>query len=206
MLKIGKDFNKKTMESKSYGCKSSEHACVLLNMEQNEDLRRMGLSREVTNRIQRLRKTSGISIEDQIEIYWTSASATMQAVLKTQAEKMMAQTRMPILMLPSEGIKGQVLVGETEFLNTENEEEQVSVWIYLAGPKFDEAKIKADYGANGDNFLVSMKAFLGQMEKKTLKSMTEKDGGACKFVLDGQQVTLKRGVHFWFDARDKMGI
>ena len=30
----------------------------------------MGLSREVTNRIQRLRKTSGISIDDQIEIFY----------------------------------------------------------------------------------------------------------------------------------------
>lgn len=33
MLKIGKDFNKKTMDNKAFGCKTSEHACVLLNME-----------------------------------------------------------------------------------------------------------------------------------------------------------------------------
>lgn len=89
MLKIGKTFNKATIDNVNYGCKTSESACVLLNMEQNEDLRRIGLGREVTNRIQRLRKTSGISIEDQIEIYWKSESATMKSVLKDQAGKMM---------------------------------------------------------------------------------------------------------------------
>jgi isoleucyl-tRNA synthetase len=43
---------------------------VMLDTEQTEELKNMGLSREVTNRIQRLRKTSGISIDDQIEIFY----------------------------------------------------------------------------------------------------------------------------------------
>ena len=41
----------------------------------DEELMRKGLSREVTNRIQRLRKTSGISIEDQIEIFFEFANS-----------------------------------------------------------------------------------------------------------------------------------
>lgn len=36
----------------------------MLDVHLTPELRRMGLSREITNRIQRLRKTSGISIDD----------------------------------------------------------------------------------------------------------------------------------------------
>lgn len=206
MLKIGKTFNKATIDNVNYGCKTSESACVLLNMEQNEDLRRIGLGREVTNRIQRLRKTSGISIEDQIEIYWKSESATMKSVLKDQAGKMMNQTRMPIMAFPEceDLLKNQVLVGETEFLNADNADEQVGVWIYLAGPKFAQDKLNAEYGTHGDKFMSSLKKYVGQMDRNNLKALCEKNGGQLKFTLDGQSVVLSRGVHFWLDARDQM--
>jgi isoleucyl-tRNA synthetase len=57
----------------------------MLDTEQTEELKNMGLSREVTNRIQRLRKTSGISIDDQIEIFYQFDDAqktVAQAVIK----------------------------------------------------------------------------------------------------------------------------
>ena len=42
----------------------------MLNTKITPELKRQGLSREITNRIQRLRKNSGISIEDQIDIFY----------------------------------------------------------------------------------------------------------------------------------------
>ena len=43
----------------------------MLDIVQTEDLKNIGIAREITNRIQRLRKTSGISIDDQIEIFYS---------------------------------------------------------------------------------------------------------------------------------------
>lgn len=37
---------------------------VMLDIVQTDELKNIGLAREITNRIQRLRKTSGISIDD----------------------------------------------------------------------------------------------------------------------------------------------
>lgn len=63
MLKVTKQFNETYANSKQYASFSGS-AAVMLDIVQTESLMQHGLSREITNRIQRLRKTSGISIED----------------------------------------------------------------------------------------------------------------------------------------------
>jgi isoleucyl-tRNA synthetase len=64
MLKISKDFNTTLLANPTYACTCSDDASVMLNVETTEELQQMGMCREVVNRIQRLRKTSGISIDD----------------------------------------------------------------------------------------------------------------------------------------------
>ena len=64
MLKVQKSFKKAIESDKEWACECSDLASVMLYTVKDEELMRKGLSREVTNRIQRLRKTSGISIED----------------------------------------------------------------------------------------------------------------------------------------------
>jgi len=67
----------------------------------DEELMRKGLSREVTNRIQRLRKESGISIEDQIEIFYefvneASDTSEIGTVVTEYQSAIEATTRMPL--------------------------------------------------------------------------------------------------------------
>jgi len=64
MLKVTKQFNPTCENNKQFACASSDQVSLMLDVVQTEDLMQHGLSREITNRIQRLRKTSGISIED----------------------------------------------------------------------------------------------------------------------------------------------
>lgn len=75
MLKISKTFKKEYLNHKKWAAQSSMLSSVMIDTEQNEDLINQGLAREVVNRIQRLRKTSGISIEDQIEIFYELAGS-----------------------------------------------------------------------------------------------------------------------------------
>jgi isoleucyl-tRNA synthetase len=73
---------------------------VMLDVVQTEELKQIGISREVTNRIQRLRKTSGISIDDQIEIYYSfRVQKQLSAILPKYTDRITAQTRMPVLAL-----------------------------------------------------------------------------------------------------------
>lgn len=70
MLKVNKTFQKAIASDKDWACESKGTATVMLDTKVTPELKRQGLSREITNRIQRLRKTSGISIDDQIDIFY----------------------------------------------------------------------------------------------------------------------------------------
>jgi len=101
MLKINKKFCQAVMDDHSWGQKTSDKSNVMLNIEFTEDMISMGRSREVTNRIQRLRKNTGISIEDQIEIYYefqgsASADSMLGKVMKEHGAKIESTTKMPL--------------------------------------------------------------------------------------------------------------
>ena len=65
MLKVQKQFRDSVVGDASWGQQASDKgANVMLDIAMTPELKGLGQSREITNRIQRLRKTSGISIED----------------------------------------------------------------------------------------------------------------------------------------------
>jgi len=70
MLKVVKAFTAATKADTKWACESKSTATVMLDLVVTPELSRQGTAREITNRIQRLRKTSGISIDDQIDIYY----------------------------------------------------------------------------------------------------------------------------------------
>ena len=146
MLKVQKSFKKELTANQEWACETSDLANVMLYTVKNEQLMRQGLSREVTNRIQRLRKTSGISIEDQIEIFFefangaTDSSEIGTVVLEFQ-DNIESVTRMPLA--PKSELKEYAnIVGETEFAIPDTEEkEMVKLHIYYAAPIFLEDKL-----------------------------------------------------------------
>lgn len=71
MLVVSKSFNAEYSNNPSFAVASSMRNAVMLDIVQTDELKNIGMAREVTNRIQRLRKTSGISIDDQIEIFYS---------------------------------------------------------------------------------------------------------------------------------------
>lgn len=85
MLKVVKTFTDAVKNDKAWGVESKGTATVMLNTQLTPELKRSGLSREITNRIQRLRKNSGISIDDQIDIFYevVGESPEIRAVLDT---------------------------------------------------------------------------------------------------------------------------
>jgi len=142
MLKVTKEFNQTYSTSKQWATSSTHDVSAMLDCVQTESLMQHGLSREITNRIQRLRKTSGISIEDQIEIFYKyDGSASEQSelghVIKNYSDKIQQATKMPFHHLGMR-TENQVLIGETEFAIPEKEDEKVKLFVYLAAPKFND--------------------------------------------------------------------
>jgi isoleucyl-tRNA synthetase len=72
MLRVEKVFNAKYLADPDYAGASDMTSSVLLRTALDENLKLMGQSREMTNRIQKLRKSAGISIDDQIEVFYST--------------------------------------------------------------------------------------------------------------------------------------
>jgi isoleucyl-tRNA synthetase len=104
----------------------------MLDVHLTPELRRMGLSREITNRIQRLRKTSGISIDDQIDIYYeiVGESPEIRQTIAQSLPSIMNATRMPVMDISER--TNAPFIDETDFTAPENENEKVKLYIYLA--------------------------------------------------------------------------
>ena len=122
MLKVQKEFRDTVVKDPEWGQQTSDKgANVMLGIKMSPDLMALGQSREVTNRIQRLRKTSGISIDDQIEIFYefagkASESSQLGLVMQEHSDKIMEQTKMPVAPLEQMTNPLQRIVGETEYV------------------------------------------------------------------------------------------
>ena len=141
MLHVVKAFTEEVKNDKQWGAESKGTATVMLDVQLTPELKRMGLSREVTNRIQRLRKNSGISIEDQIDIFYeiVGESPELTQTLDAHASAIQETARMPVVHLSDrQGDKSAPFIGETEFIDPDNEAEQVKIYIYLATPVFND--------------------------------------------------------------------
>ena len=139
MLKVNKQFNAKISDDKKWATASND-VSLMLDCVLTDDLKSTGLSREITNRIQRLRKNTGISIEDQIEIFYNFEAgvhedSVLRKVVNNFSDKITAATKMPFQHINMR-TNNQVFIGETEFANPEKEDDVIKLYIYLAAPKF----------------------------------------------------------------------
>ena len=65
---------------------------VALDVTLTDALREEGVAREVVNRVQNLRKESGLEVTDRIELFMATGSSETQAALKQQQEYISTQT------------------------------------------------------------------------------------------------------------------
>lgn len=176
MLKVQKSFKKSVAGGSDWACECSDRASVMLYTVKDEELMRKGLSREVTNRIQRLRKTSGISIEDQIEIFYEFANGATESseigtVVLEFKDNIESTTRMP-LAAKSELKDYAQIVGETEFAIPETEDvEMVKLHIYYASPILLDDKLTESFGSagpDGSSLVEKIKSYVTGMERGSL--------------------------------------
>jgi len=210
MLKVVKTFTDSVKADKDWGCESKGSATVMLNTKVTPELKRQGLSREITNRIQRLRKNSGISIEDQIDIFYevVGEGNQIRMVLDQHLRSIQDVTRMPV-MDASERNTEAPFVGETEFVDPDDESEQVKIYIHMAQPVFDEDRLQAEFGQHNNDtrsFVKVLKSCVKQINPAELARRVNENNGALEIRLDGVDVVLRRGEHFFLNNKDRNNV
>lgn len=147
MVKVVKSFTPAIQADKQWVNECKGSANVMLDVKITPELKAKGLSREITNRIQRLRKNSGISIEDEIEIFYdvVGESPQIRLTLDRHLDSIMEATRMPVVQMSERRNLNAPFIGETEFTAPDEDAEQVKMFIYMATPDFVESALQVSY-------------------------------------------------------------
>ncbi len=143
-LKISKKFNDKYSNDKNVGVDSSLDMSVLLDITLNDNLKQMGMSREIVNKVQKLRKTTGLHIDDQVEIFYevvNTDNSTLKNVVEQNLQSIRSAVKIPFLHV-SRKDKHFVKIAETEYVNPDNERDIVRITICSPNIAFDDEKLK----------------------------------------------------------------
>jgi hypothetical protein len=92
-------FKEKYQKSEEVAVASNLTSSVLLVTAMDDNLINMGHSREMTNRIQKLRKGLGISIDDQIEVFFqiNKEGDQLSSVLTDHSDQVRKVIKMPFM-------------------------------------------------------------------------------------------------------------
>jgi len=100
-------------------------------------------------------------------------------------------------------------VGETEFVDPDDESEQVKIYIHMAQPVFDEDRLETEFGQHNNDtrsFVKVLKSCVKQINPAELARRVNENNGALEIRLDGVDVVLRRGEHFFLNNKDRNNV
>ncbi|CAH8277599.1 unnamed protein product [Arabidopsis lyrata] len=149
---------------------------VILNLQPDDSLYEAGVAREIVNRIQKLRKKSGLEPTDVVEVYIESLDkdeSALQQVLCSQEQYIkdtIGSSLLPSTLMPSHA----VILSDESFQNVS----KLSFKISLARPalKFNEDAILALFSGD-EKFARGLQAYLLSRDQSNLKSEFQQGNG-----------------------------
>jgi len=123
---------------------SSLDMSVMLDITLDDKLKQKGMAREIVNKVQKLRKAAGLHIDDHIEIFYSTTNsdgAYLNQVVSDNLETIRSSLRTPFLDAKNHYQPQYVKIAETEYVNPENESDQIKLIICAPNISFDNAKL-----------------------------------------------------------------
>ncbi|KAJ0263495.1 hypothetical protein HA466_0038390 [Hirschfeldia incana] len=171
---------------------------VLLDLRPDDSLNEAGVARKIVNRVQKLRKKSGLEPTDFVEVYIESLDkdeSALQQVLTSQEQYIkdtIGSSLIPSTLMPSHA----VILSDESFQNVS----KLSFKIILARPAlmFNEDAILALYSGD-EKFARGLQAYLLQRDRWNLKSEFKQGNGkitvSCVEKLPVVSVVLGDHLH-----------
>lgn len=196
-LKVEKVFKPEYQNSNEFACASNMTSAVMLRTVLDDNLKLLGQQREVTNRIQKLRKSSGVSIDDQIEVFYRlrdGQQSVLSKVINQHSDKIRGAIKMPFFHEDYRQAH-QVVLGETQY---EHDGDEITIFVCKQAIHVDLNEL-AKTGANVD----SLRSILNSYDVSALRNQVESNSGRFNVRLDGKDVELLHKTHFYIGARER---
>ncbi|KAF4675943.1 hypothetical protein FOL47_007010 [Perkinsus chesapeaki] len=176
-----KDLGDPNLEATSQG-----DVTVVLDFTKDEDLLQLALAREITNRVQKLRKEVGLQQDDPVEMWATSEAKEVSKVLKEKSDYIDRLLRRPLMN--AKELQGHEVAIVTEKFDIDKDN-SVTVTLTRAGPHFNAEELSKLSGGKKD---------VEEMLKQYVLSHSPSElvAGLKPLSLNGVSYSLQNGVHY----------
>lgn len=161
---------------------------ILLDFTQSEELKIKGYAREFINKVQRLKKQTKVSTEDDIIIFYSVEPTAKYFTLALDKERKLIEAAVKKPLFSNEWYTGQVIIGRD---HGTAEGENYEIKLTYRSPIVDINAVRADYGDKAD---IIVKALMGLSYAKI--ALDSKENHQVSFRLEGKDVVLKEGTHY----------
>jgi len=186
---------------------------VILNIEEDAQLVQESLAREVTRRVQQLRKEAGLVPTDDCEVFYRPVKAGEANNVCTAIVEQAAYVRATLgrdlhaadPFLPAYASGAALLAQGT--LELEGEQ-PVQFYLTRLFVSVDEAAVGAAVAAAGLPPTATRTAvlYLAYKDWSALHTAASAAGAVVAITIDGKRVELKRGTHFFLSVKERQEV
>jgi isoleucyl-tRNA synthetase len=186
---------------------------VILNIEEDAQLVQESLAREVTRRVQQLRKEAGLVPTDDCEVFYRPFKAGEANNVCTAIVEQAAYVRATLgrdlhaadPFLPAYASGAALLAQGT--LELEGEQ-PVQFYLTRLFVSVDEAAVGAAVAAAGLPPTATRTAvlYLAYKDWSALHTSASAAGAVVAITIDGKRVELKRGTHFFLSVKERQEV
>ena len=187
-------------DEKIFGSAVSDDGSLTLvvDVREDESIVAEGLAREVTNRVQKLKKSSGVSVGERVFAYYyihgadkTPAAKALGAAIASNGALIKDTLRMPI---EAASARPKYAVDVGTLLNEDIKGAKIDLFLCRPCVRPDSAKLAAEFG---EDVAGSIELYLFSLNYAELKADLAVSNGSIKVTIDGKAYQLSQGSHFF---------
>jgi hypothetical protein len=168
-----------------------------LDLRKDEGILREKITREVSNRVQRLRKKCGLRVGDRVEVFFESRGYDVEGALSENTfiiQQVIGSTPLPLRVAPPYA----VVLGTSE----DTLDEGCSICIKLMLPSLVPGKGLAAKAQAAGLDVGAVELLMASLDLDRVRSLTD----GLTIELDGKKLAVTPGKDFFLSALEKVAV
>mmetsp|Transcript_13786 Transcript_13786/g.54523 ORF Transcript_13786/g.54523 Transcript_13786/m.54523 type:complete len:1146 (-) Transcript_13786:51-3488(-) len=182
-----------TGNKEKYEGEWDSNVVVVIAVEQDEELRNEGVVRNVMSHIQRLRKESGVQVEDAIEVFFDCSTPRLQELVASKVDFIMTTVKRSVV--PASRLLANSLVIGTSTFFPDDEQPTESCTVTIT-PEYYAVDAKAAKAASSAD-ATGLQTLLMTSSLATVAKELEESGGKLCRTLNGTRYELTLGKELY---------
>ena len=176
-----------TGDSKTHEAEWDDRAMIVLDIQPDKALLEESTCRNVISRVQRLRKESGVNINDHIEVFYESTDASLLETISNNIKYIKDLIEVPFINVQHKPRYSRV-VGSREDVIQNGVDQQATLKLYITPVQF--AIVSKIEGLATKEEHEDLQSYISALVYSKFANLLEKNGNKFNVVFNSKQISL----------------